>query len=223
MTKALLQLYDAANAPLAPGSPPLTRESADCYMDMMTFIQAEVMNMAARSLPQEIREAWFHQLISEYPGLPDPVRAFIGDTPLKWRHLQASWPQIPAPEKERYRQEWAKEFGLARPQPYQSTYVPQPPSDIRAPMNNRIVNPTPGYYKGPSKQETPGADKLEDDIKRIKRELLEAQEKGDSDVVANLQVELQDKLQKRQVRLQMMSNINKMNHDCSMAIIGNMR
>lgn len=65
--RAVLQLYDAANVPIAPGNPPLTQETAECYMEFFYFMRMTLINGIPPPPPPEITKKYFvRQLITKY-------------------------------------------------------------------------------------------------------------------------------------------------------------
>ncbi|HMD35865.1 MAG TPA: hypothetical protein VKH42_12895 [Vicinamibacterales bacterium] len=90
-TRALLALYDAANAPIAAGNPPLTREIANCYLDLLGFVQSLRMNVDWQPLPEAMRGMQLQVIASQYPMLPPPTQAWFGSLPQGWTQMRAAW------------------------------------------------------------------------------------------------------------------------------------
>lgn len=89
--RAALDLYDAANAPIADGQPPLTHEIAQCYFNLHAFYQALVSDEEWKPLPEMARSDYTRQLAELYPGLPSTAKQWFGNLPAFWTDLYAEW------------------------------------------------------------------------------------------------------------------------------------
>jgi hypothetical protein len=92
--KAVFDLYDAANAPIAAGEPPLTQESAQCYFNLLAFHQALVSDEEWRPLPEMARSDYTRKLVEVYPGMPASVKQWVGRLPALWTGLYAEWTEL---------------------------------------------------------------------------------------------------------------------------------
>jgi hypothetical protein len=110
-SQAVLELYDAANAPLAPGEPPLTKEIAVSLMELLAFMSAVARGMEPIPLPEDVKTAWTSQLAGQYPYLPRGQQASIATSPLVWAQLRAEWGRLPESMRAMYRQQWAMQMG----------------------------------------------------------------------------------------------------------------
>ncbi|MFZ3168611.1 MAG: hypothetical protein WA130_13425 [Candidatus Methanoperedens sp.] len=92
--RVVLKLYDAANTPLAPGNPPLTQETAECYMEFFYFMQMTLKNGKTPQPPPEITKKYFvRQLITKYSYMSREEQEWIGKSPELWAEYRSKWPR----------------------------------------------------------------------------------------------------------------------------------
>ncbi len=108
---ALVQLYDAANAPIAMGNPPLTREIANCYFDLIGLLQALQHGLQWHPLPDHVKLSYVEVLASQYPSLPPAQQTWFGRLPRGWTALRAEWTNTATEARERMRQEILASLG----------------------------------------------------------------------------------------------------------------
>lgn len=102
--KAALDLYDAANAPIAAGPPPLTHEIALCYFNLLAFYQALVSDEQWKPLPEMARSDYTLKLAALYPEMPSPSKQWLANLPAFWTGLYAEWAGL-APDQRAARRE----------------------------------------------------------------------------------------------------------------------
>jgi hypothetical protein len=117
----LLGIYEAGHQPLAEGNPPLTRQMADAYVELMCFMLSEVIGEPLPASP-ELRDALAASLKASYPQLTAEEQAEYAQMPLLWAAYQAAWPELPEEEKETQRRQWAETL---RPQVEQARAAAQ--------------------------------------------------------------------------------------------------
>jgi hypothetical protein len=101
----LVELYDAANAPIASGDPPLTREIANCYLDFVTFKHAIAANTEWNPLSTEARAHYTQILATQYPSLPQQYREWLASLPRCWTNFRSFWRNGSAETRQQVRQE----------------------------------------------------------------------------------------------------------------------
>jgi len=102
--KAALDLYDAANAPIAAGPPPLTHEIALCYFNLFAFYRALVSDKEWKPLPEMARSDYTRKLAALYPEMPSPSKQWLANLPAFWTGLYAEWVGL-APDQRAARRE----------------------------------------------------------------------------------------------------------------------
>jgi hypothetical protein len=153
----LLLLYDKAHMPLAMGDPPLTREVAHCYFDLISLVQALQVGVEWHPLPDDAKQAYTRVLATQYPALDQSQQAWFATLPRGWTSLRSSWKHAPAEERERLRQQILGSFGSlannlpstvdtslpATSYPLPSAAVPQqqPPAPTLATLFGQIQGP----------------------------------------------------------------------------------
>jgi hypothetical protein len=105
----LVSIYDAANAPIAQGFPPLTAEAADAVLDIFAFQSAVVNGVEMPIAPQQ-RQAWRAHLAAQYPMLAPPIQQVIAAAPLTGPMMRAQWSDLGASQRGMVRQMWAMEL-----------------------------------------------------------------------------------------------------------------
>jgi hypothetical protein len=106
LPQALAGIYDAANAPIAPGMPPLTAEAADAVLDMYAF-QSSIVKGSEVSVPPAQRHNWQRQLAACYPMLDPGNQQWIATAPLSAPMMRAGWKELTPSQKQAQRQAWA--------------------------------------------------------------------------------------------------------------------
>jgi len=135
VAKMIVQVYEAAHQPIAPGDPPLTRQAADAMLEVLFFMAAQVQggDAAAAALPQptqEMKDQWAKNLAANYAKADAAARNQIAKMPLTWAALRMLWPELPEADKTQARAQWdqsnevkqvAEVIGRMRPQ--QNVYL----------------------------------------------------------------------------------------------------
>lgn len=151
LTRAMLEVYDAANMPIAPGGPPLTREMADSYLDRLAFMTS-VVNGLEYPLTADQRTAWIDQLVAAYPNITTQQRFEVATAPLAWAALKAWWTAASELDRAMLRQQWAQHLSLlayapprASPPESPVTLMPEPaqPPESMVAAPERAPGPAP--------------------------------------------------------------------------------
>jgi hypothetical protein len=213
----LIALYDAANLPMAAGTPPLTREMADCYLDLSGFISALVQNREWIPFSDEVKAALMQQLASQYPLLTPQEQGWFATLPLEWRKTRAMWHKSSGRDRDKLRkqlliqhgvvQAGAEHIGQNRPQSSGTTQQRQ--------LHNLQTN-TSDISASRLRQQSTTQDMLDD--------ILARQKKEEEDMSAeDPELALQLKLQNQVKTATMLSNMMSMQHQSCMAIAQNLR
>jgi hypothetical protein len=109
LPQTLVAIYDAANAPIAPGIPPLTEESANAVLDIFAF-QSSVVRGADVPVTPPQRDAWKRHLVACYPSLAPPVQQWIGAAPLTAPMMREGWRTLTPLQQQAQRQIWATDL-----------------------------------------------------------------------------------------------------------------
>ncbi|MCW3055572.1 MAG: hypothetical protein JWN14_4742 [Chthonomonadales bacterium] len=115
-TQWVLGLYDAANKPLAPGSPPLSRAVVAACAEVACFMVSEAQGRPVEAT-QALKEEATKLLARSYPRLSAAEQEQFAQLPLLWATLQATWPQIPEAERAALRTKWRADLGATAPAP----------------------------------------------------------------------------------------------------------
>ncbi len=106
--KWVLGVYEAAHAPIAPGDPPLTRQAADAYAEVLAFVINEVAGGEPVAADQAFRDAFAEALVTGYPSFEPSQQEQLAKMPLYWAVTRVAWPMLPEAERARYRADWAE-------------------------------------------------------------------------------------------------------------------
>ena len=87
----LIALYDTANLPIASGNPPLTRECANCYFDLLALAQSPPNSTKWEPLPDTIRAIYTQLLAAEYPSMAPGVQQWFAGLPKHFTALRVKW------------------------------------------------------------------------------------------------------------------------------------
>lgn len=211
---ALLTYYDLANEPLAAGDPPLTREMADSTLRLLAFIQAASQNGRPMAISAAAAENWRAQLVQHYGEMSNEQRQAIAAMPRMATMVEAAWEQMPEGDRAAYAEQLRQQFGGVLPAAPVWT----------APATSAAATTTPPSrpattFNAPTVSEQPEAGPME-----LMDQIIAAQKKEEDELMkSNPELAFQKKLQNQQQNAQMMSNMMKIMHDTSMAIIGNIR
>jgi hypothetical protein len=106
--KLMVEIYDAAHKPIAPGEPPLTRQGADAMLEVLLFMAAEVEGQPAVSATPAMKDEWARGLAAGYAKLDDAGRKQIEQMPGAWAALRFAWPELSDADKKQLRGQWAQ-------------------------------------------------------------------------------------------------------------------
>lgn len=108
--KMIVDLYDAANAPLAKGDagePDLTRQSADATLEIMYFMASKIDG--ADATPDDGRKAaWATKMTAAYPAMSAEQKQALAEMPVTWAALRAGWAELPTDQQKQTAGQWAQ-------------------------------------------------------------------------------------------------------------------
>jgi len=111
ISKWALGLYRSSHRALAAGSPPLTRQASDAYLEVICFMSNQVTGQALVT-NQLQRDSWAKALAEGYGQLTPGQQAFIARMPPLRAALASSWPRLTALERQRFQQLWVRQLGI---------------------------------------------------------------------------------------------------------------
>jgi hypothetical protein len=203
LSRMLLQWHVDATQVLAAGTPPLAREAAESWVELIAFAStARSGRNQSATLPADVETRIAH-LAGDYPRLSARQRSMIALAPITLYELRRAWPAMSAAQREAAESQLETQLGVTLPPAPAATVTSPPPA---AP---------PPQTRPPQTDETP--------LSRLTREFAEAQVRGDHQTAAKLQMQIQIELQNQTARLEMESSVAKMYHEMSMSIINNMK
>ena len=208
---ALIRLYDRANAPIAMGNPPLTREIANCYFDLMGLIHALRQGFEWQPLPEPMKLAYAHVLATQYPTLPPEQQAWFGTLPRGWTQVRAAWKNTPPEQRDHMRMEILAAVGVM---PLSAASMAPAPANS-APM---------GYPEQPASPVAAAPASHEKTSDDLVKEMLAADRAEEERLQKeNPELALQAKLQNSARNAQLLSNMMQMRHESMMTIARNIR
>lgn len=114
MAKWALAVYEASHRAIAPGTPPLTRQSTDAFLDALFFMVGEVSGQ--QSVPdQKLKDDWAKALAANYPKMTAELKQQIAGMPMQAALLRVSWPALSDEQKAQYRVQWAEQLTTLLP------------------------------------------------------------------------------------------------------------
>jgi hypothetical protein len=111
IAKMIVQVYDAAHKPIAPGNPPLTRQAADAMLEVLFFMASQVQSGDSALQPTatpQMKDQWAKNLAANYAKTDAAARQAIASMPITWAQLRLHWPDVPQAEKAKARAQWAR-------------------------------------------------------------------------------------------------------------------
>lgn len=115
MARMMVDLYDAAHAPLARGAegePPLTRQNADAAIEIIYFMASKAVDPNVRGFqlcptPQQ-KEEWAGGLAARYAAMSPENKQEIAEMASKWAALRMLWPELSGEDRATLADGWLK-------------------------------------------------------------------------------------------------------------------
>jgi hypothetical protein len=106
MARWALAVYEASHGTIANGTPPLTRQSTDAYLEALFFMAGEVSGQ--QTVPdQKLKDDWAQALAANYPTMSADLKQQIAGMPLWASTMRMAWPELSGEVKAKYRSLWA--------------------------------------------------------------------------------------------------------------------
>jgi hypothetical protein len=109
MAQWALAVYESSHRPIAPGNPPLTRQSTDAFLDAL-FFEVGVVAGEHAVPDQKLKDDWANALAANYPRMSAALKQQIAGLPLFMATMRVAWPQLSESVKAQYRAQWAEEL-----------------------------------------------------------------------------------------------------------------
>jgi hypothetical protein len=109
MARMMIDVYDAAHAPIAqgkPGEPPLTRQQSDAVLEILHFMAGKVAGFDVGPSTEQ-KTDFANRLAAQYASIDPETKRELEQMPLYWAWFRAAWAEIPADERTRLAQRWA--------------------------------------------------------------------------------------------------------------------
>jgi hypothetical protein len=114
MARWALAVYEASHRPIANGTPPLTRQGTDAFLEALFFMAGEVSGQ--QSVPdQKLKDDWAQALVAGYPTMAADLKQQIAGMPLYESTMRMAWPELSAEVKTKYRALWAEQLKAMLP------------------------------------------------------------------------------------------------------------
>lgn len=210
VSQLLVRLYEEANPPLAPGSPPLTRRVSDAYLGILSFVDALMENRPWTALPRRAHDTFAGQVTQGYGTLSPAQQTWLAGMPLAWANTRALWARSTEEQRREQAQQLVASYGqTAASTPLLAEPVPEPA--------------TPPVFGGAAAtgtefpEATASTDELLAQIHADQRRQEAELEAMDPEQAVQL------KLQHQLVNATMLSNMLTMRHQATMAIVNNFK
>jgi hypothetical protein len=102
-----LAVYESSHKILAPGAPPLTRQTSDAFLEALFLMVGEVSGQRVDVPDEKLKNDWAAALTSTYAQMPDELKKQIAGMPLFVAQMRLNWGPLPEAEKANYRAAWA--------------------------------------------------------------------------------------------------------------------
>jgi hypothetical protein len=126
---------------LAAGTPPLTRQTSDAYLEAVFLMLAEAQGLPRETPDAKLKDDWAAATASSYARMPNEMKQQIAGMPLFVAQMRLNWPTMAESEKAKYRAAWAEALKPLLP----------PPADASKPANNGSSGNTTGSKSSSSK------------------------------------------------------------------------
>jgi hypothetical protein len=215
LAASIVGTYDSANAPIAPGSPPLTTEAADAVLAIFDFLAAVVNGVDAVDVSPELLATWRMRLAQAYPSLGPLEQQWIAAAPLTAAMMRAGWDDLAPEQQVAQRQAWSLE--LPRQQAFIQQVMQAPAADPWAAAQAFAPPPDPFGAVPAAPAEEKSLPDLFDAMASAQDAELAKLERS------NPELAMQKRMQDKQVRATLFSNMLQMQHQTMMGIIGNIK
>jgi hypothetical protein len=109
MARWALAVYESSHKALAPGTPPLTRQSSDAFVEALFFMAGEVSGQPV--VPDaKVKDGWAKGLAAGYTKMAPELKQQIAAMPLFVTTMRVAWPAMAESEKAKYRAQWAEQL-----------------------------------------------------------------------------------------------------------------
>lgn len=116
MARWALAVYESAHRAIAPGTPPLTRQSTDAFLEAL-FFEAGVVSGVHAVPDQKLKDDWARALAANYPRMSADLKQQIAGMPLFMATMRMSWPRLSDRVKAQCRAQWAEQLKGLLPAP----------------------------------------------------------------------------------------------------------
>lgn len=103
-----LAVYDSSHKILAAGTPPLTRQTSDAFLEAVFLMLGEVQGKRDEVPDDRLKNDWAASMTGSYARMPDAMKRQMAQMPLFVAQMRLNWPTMPEPEKAKYRSAWAE-------------------------------------------------------------------------------------------------------------------
>jgi len=135
--KWLLGIYGSAHTPIAAGDPPLTRQVADAYAEVLLFMISQVLGNGLQA-NAEVKDQFAKALVNDYPNYDPAARKELANMPKYWAAIRIAWPTLPADQQETYRKQWAPGVAaLLKPSATAAPPKAGPPGEGELPLESQ--------------------------------------------------------------------------------------
>lgn len=130
--KWALGIYYSAHTPIAKGNPPLTRQAADAYAEVMSFMINEVVGGDVLRADTAYKNELATSLAAQYERLAPARQMELSQMPIIWAGIRLAWPTLSEAQKMSYRKQWAPGVRALLP--------PEPKAEIKpVPKNSNAT------------------------------------------------------------------------------------
>lgn len=141
--KELIEIYDASHRPIAPGTPALTRQMTDAYLEVILFIRSVSGEQHFAEPTSELKEKWARAIAQHYPEFSQEQKEQLAKMPLLNAAMSVWWNRLPEAERASYKQSWREQFASDESQAAQSDESQPAQSAASQPAESAVSQPAP--------------------------------------------------------------------------------
>jgi len=210
LSPTLREWHAAAQQVLVEDRPPLTREAAESWVELSTFASLIVAGKEPGTAAPQNLEGMIARVAREYQSLHPQQKLWIAFAPITLYEIRRSWPTMVGTERQALRDKLAAQFELQRSEPAapsQTLTGAAPESAVKRPGRGSAW------------------DRFRDDssVESLQRQWAEAQERNDHRKAAELELQIQNGLQRQAEASAMLTNMMAMRHSSLMMIANNLK
>lgn len=99
----VMALYDQAHRPIAAGTPSLTRQMTDSFIELLCFLHNQAVGGEPFAVSGDDKEQFARTLAADYSKYRPELQKHIASMPIMWAALRYRWPKLGETDRDAYK------------------------------------------------------------------------------------------------------------------------